>query len=153
VNKASTTSTITSVLPTPSTFGQPVSFTVTIAGIVAGVVPSGSVTLMEGTTNLGSTSTIALIGGVPTATVITAASALTGGVHTISAVYSGDSSYIGSTSGTVTQTVSKATTTTTIAQANPSPSTFDQAVTFTITITPLQGTLLPAGTVTLKEGT
>jgi hypothetical protein len=43
-------------------------------------------------------------------------------------------------------------TTTTVTQASPAPSTFGDAVTFTATVTPNEGTDPPAGTVTFKDG-
>src|SRR5262249_39727895 len=100
----------------------------------------------------GSTSTITLVAGTPTATIITAATGLTGGAHTLTAVYSGDGNYGASTSANVSQTVSKVGTTTTITQASPAPSSFGQTVTFTVTLSGMQSSALPTGTVTLMEG-
>ena len=76
------------------------------------------------------------------------------GTHSITAVYSGDDSYTGSTnSPALTQTVTAAATTTTLfSSAN--PAVFGQSVTFTATVTaiaPTPGT--PTGIVTFLDGT
>ena len=91
-----TTTTLTSTL-NPSTVGQTVTFTATVAPAVA----SGTVTFLDGATMLG---TGTLSGGVATF----GTSALAAGVHNITAVYGGDSSYAGSTSGGLVQQVNSA---------------------------------------------
>src|SRR5439155_6142168 len=127
----STTTTITAAGPSPSTFGQAVTFTVTVAPNVAGPdMPTGTVTFMDGPTTLGASTALADVGGVATATFTTGATQLGGGTHVISAVYFGDGNFAGSTSADVSQTVNKASTTTTITQSRPSPSNFGQLVTF-----------------------
>ena len=80
----------------PSTPGQSVTFTATVTG--SGGTPSGTVTFKDGTTTLG---TGALSGG--SATYATTSLAL--GPHSITAVYPGDSTFGGSTSPVLTQTV------------------------------------------------
>jgi Bacterial Ig-like domain (group 3)/Kelch motif len=80
--------------PNPSVFGQPVTFT-------AAVTPAsavGTVDFKEGSTLLG---TAAVSSG--TATFST--SSLSVGTHNITAIYSGDTNFVGSVSNTVTQTV------------------------------------------------
>ena len=96
VNKAATSTTLTSS-PNPSTAGQAVKFTATVKATTSGT-PTGTVTFKDGTTTLG---TGTLTGGVATFTTST----LTKGSHSITAVYGGSSSYLGSTSPVVTQTV------------------------------------------------
>ncbi|TVT21195.1 Ig-like domain repeat protein, partial [Amycolatopsis rhizosphaerae] len=77
-------------------------------------------------------------------------STLTAGTHTITATYSGDTNFTGSTTST-TQTVDKAATSTTVT-TTPSPSVYGQAVTVTATVTPTAplptGAAGPTGTVT-----
>src|SRR5581483_3138880 len=90
--------------------------------------------------------------GVATATFTTTAMQLSVGMHTITAVYSGDTGFGGSTSLALTQTVNQASTTTTITSAVPNPSTFGQLVTFTATVTPNINGVQPTGTVTFKDG-
>jgi hypothetical protein len=75
---------------------SPLMFTATVS--TSSGVPTGTVSFMEGTTPLGSAT---ITNGVASLTVST----LTAGAHTITAVYSGDSTYAGSSSGTVSETV------------------------------------------------
>lgn len=97
VNNASTT-TLTSS-PNPSVFGQAVTFTATVTPVSPGAgTPTGTVTFKNGATTIG---TGTLSSGVATFTT----SALAAGNHSITAVYSGDSNFAGSTSNTVSQTV------------------------------------------------
>lgn len=96
VNKASTSTSLTST-PNPSTLGQTVKFTATVKATTSGT-PTGTVTFKDGTTTLG-TGTLAS----GQATFSTAA--LAKGKHSITAVYGGSSSYLGSTSPVLTQTV------------------------------------------------
>jgi len=137
VNKAATTtSTVSS--PNPSSFGQAVTITATVAGSGA----TGTVSFFDGATLLG---TSTLTSGVATIT----SSALGVGSHSITAVYSGDASFNGSTSPIQTQTVTKATTTTSTV-SSPNPSSFGQAVTITATVAGAGGT--PTGTVSFFDG-
>jgi type II secretory pathway component PulJ len=96
VNKANTTVVLTSN-SNPSTYGGSVIFTATMAPSGA----TGTVTFMDGVTPLG-TGTIS--GGVATYATTT----LTGGSHSITAVYGGDGNYNTSTSSALSQTVNKA---------------------------------------------
>jgi hypothetical protein len=130
-----TTLTLTSS-PNPSTFGQSVTFTATVAPVGA----SGTVTFTEGATTLG---TGTLSGGVATFN----SNNLPVGSHVISATYGGTSSYVGSSSNTVSQVVNQASTTLTLT-STPNPSNPGQSVTFTATVPSLSAT----GTVTFTEG-
>src|SRR5205085_567843 len=130
-----TTTTITSVNPSPSTFGDVVSFTATVTPTLDGVRPTGTVSFKEGATTLG-TGTLTNVGGVATATFSTADVQLVGGTHTIFAVYNNDINFAGSTSANVTQIVNRHTTTTTITSALPAPSMYGQQVTFVAQVTP-----------------
>jgi hypothetical protein len=136
---ASTTTGLTSALD-PSTYGQSVTFTATV--VSSGGTPTGTVTFKHGSTPFG---TSLLLGG--TATYST--SALLAGSRSITASYSGNSSFASSVSGAVTQTVYKAATTT-IVSASPDPSAASHSVTFTATVSSGAGT--PTGTVTFSDG-
>jgi len=140
VNKLNSTTGLVSSL-NPSNTGDSVKFTATVAPSVA----IGSVTFKDGSTTLG---TVALSGGMASLTT----SSLSGGSHNITAIYGGDSTYNGSTSGTVVQVVNTATklNTTTTLTSSSSPSNNGQTVTFTATVSPSTG---PSGTVTFKDGT
>ncbi len=70
---------------------------------------------------------------------------LPAGSYTITATYSGDGNYLTS-NGTVTQTVSKASTTTGVTSSTMGTSSFGQSVTFTATVTGVNGST-PTGTV------
>ena len=142
VNQATTTTTVASNL-NPATFGQVVAFTATLQSSGGGA-PTGTVTFLDGTTSLG-------VATVSSNAAQLSLSTLSPGSHTITAKYSGDGNFTASTSSAVTQTVNQATTTTTVA-SNLNPATFDQSVTFTVTVQPsVSGT--PTGTVTLLDGT
>src|SRR5439155_25830543 len=81
-----------------------------------------------------------------------ATSSLSVGSHSITAVYSGDSSFNTSTSGTVTQVVNQASTSTALTSGT-NPSVFGQSVTFTATVTAnLPGAGTPTGNVNFKDG-
>ena len=69
---------------------------------------------------------------------------LTGGNHTITATYSGDTNNLGSTSAPLAQTVKA--NSTTVLTSSPNPSIVGQSVTFTATLTSLGGPT-PTGTV------
>lgn len=129
----------------PAKYGEAVTFTATITH-TATPVPTGTVTFKDGTTVLGSIA----VGATGTAKYETAKLAV--GTHSITAVYNGDSHYIGSTSAVVSEVVDKAATTTKVASSL-NPSVSGDKVTFTATLTataPGAGT--PTGTVTFKDG-
>jgi hypothetical protein len=77
-------------------------------------------------------------------------STLTVGSHSITAVYSGDSNFQGSTSSPLNQIVNQASTTVSVG-SSVNPSSYDQAVTFTATISPQYGGSA-TGTVTFYSG-
>jgi hypothetical protein len=138
---ADSTTVITSSA-SPSVTGQSVTFTATVAavGYDAGT-PTGSVVFsVDGTAQ----PALALSAGSASLTIADPAV----GAHAVSAVYSGDSVYYGSTSSVFDQTVSQANTVTTLtSSANPSP--VGQPGTVTATVAPLApGAGTPTGTVT-----
>ena len=134
VSKAST-STALSSSPNPSISGSAVSLTATVTPSSA----TGSVQFFNGSTLLGAAS---LTGGV--AQLSTAS--LPVGTDSLTAVYSGDSNYTGSSSGVVQQTVEISTT---ISLTNsPSTITFGANVTLTATVSPSGAT----GTVQFFDG-
>ena len=99
VNKASTTTSVTSSV-NPSLSAQSVTFTATIAVTAPGAgTRTGTVQFKDGASNLGSPVTVA--GNQASFST----SALSVGGHSITAVYSGDTNFNGSTSGVLTQVV------------------------------------------------
>jgi hypothetical protein len=137
-----TTTTIASS-SNPSTFGQSVTFSATVAPKASGM-PTGTVTFREGSTILGASP---VNGG--TAQFSTAALAV--GHHCIRAAYSGDTSFAASTSPALHQAVHRATTTTMLFSSLNRPAG-GLSVTFTATVVP-QYSGTPTGTVTFKNGT
>jgi FtsP/CotA-like multicopper oxidase with cupredoxin domain len=127
VNQAASTTDLASA-PNPSTFGQSVTFTATVAPAGA----TGSVEFFDGAASLG---VVVLTAGQATLSTST----LTVGSHTITATYLGDVNYLPSTSAAVIQVVDKATSATTLVTSG-SPSTYGTSVTFTATVTPTTAT-------------
>ena len=125
----------------PSVFEQSVTFTATVTPQGSGT-PTGTIKFSDGSTTLG---TSTLIGGIATFTT----TGLAVGLHSINAVYSGDSNFGGS-SASLNQKVNQASTTLTLV-TSVNPSRLGQPVTFTATITP-QYSGQASGTVTFKDG-
>jgi uncharacterized repeat protein (TIGR01451 family) len=86
----------------PSTYGQSITFTVTVAGVASAAGPTGTVQFTLDGVNLGAP--VALVNGSATSLAV---ATLGAGGHTVLAVYSGDSNYY-ATNGSVIQFVSKA---------------------------------------------
>ena len=135
VNQASTTTTLTGS-PNPSSFGQTVTLTATVTPSTA----SGSVTFKDGTTTLG---TAALSNGIATFSPASLAVA----THSISAAYSGDTSYLFSASAPLSQSVTQAASVLTL-NSSLNPSTVGQTVTLRAAITPADAT----GIITFRDG-
>jgi Bacterial Ig-like domain (group 3)/FG-GAP-like repeat len=142
VSKYGTTSTLTSS-GSPNNVGQPVTFTATVSSS-GGAPPNGEiVTFKNGGATLG---TGALSGGSAGFTT----SSLAAGSHSISAVYSGDTTFLASTSTTVTQMVDKYSTASQV-MSNDGSTNYGQAATFTATVTSNSGPA-PTGLVVFKNG-
>ena len=132
---STTTTTLTS-LPNPSTFGASVTFTAQVSPILA----TGTVTFKDNGADIAGCVNASLSSGQ--ATCVT--SSLAVGSHpNMTAQYSGDADYDGSTSSTYSQTVNQANTNTTLT-SSPNPSTFSASVMFTATVTDVAGARRPA---------
>ena len=132
VNRAATTTTLVT-----SALGDSVA-------LIANVSPSaatGTVEFRDGSTSLGKQS---MINGVSFLLV----SALTGGVHSFTAVYSGDINYNPSTSEPVMQTVAARSATSTSLSVSTPQAVFGQSVTLTATVSPAAAN----GKVTFYDG-
>ena len=142
-NGSVVTSTTLSSSSNPSTYGQPVAFTATVAPTTGSIAPTGTVQFKIDGTNFGSpvalspssSSGVAASGSISTLTV-------TGSPHTIEAVYIPTGSFTTST-GMLTggQTIQKATPTATLAVSN-SPQTYNgspQAATVAISASSVPG--------------
>ncbi len=129
----------------PSTSGQSVTFTATVAATPPATgTPTGTVDFLDGTTTLGS----GTLNSSGVATYSTTSLAV--GTHSITAAYQGDQTFAAGTSAPVSQIVSAAATTT-VLNSSLNPSTFNQTITFVATVTSSAGT--PSGTMDFLDGT
>jgi hypothetical protein len=130
-----------------TTVGQQVTFTAKVAGPQGStVVPTGTVTFLNGSTTVG-TGTLDSTG---TATYSTTTLAVS--TYTLTAGYGGDSNYSTSTSSSQTLTVGPVSTTTTLT-ASATTVTSGTSIVFTAAVAPASGSIVPTGTVTFKDGT
>ncbi len=143
IHKAASGATV-STGKTPTTYGEPVTFTATVTG--SGGTPSGSVTFNDGVTPIGS----ANLNASGQASLTTAA--LVAASHTITAAYAGNNNFNGVTSQGIPQVVAPSATATVFA-SSVNPSVFAQPVTFTVQVSLIApGAGLPTGTVTFRDG-
>ncbi len=126
--KSSTSVSVNSSI-NPSVFNQPVLFSATVTSTTG--TPTGTVNFTADGADIGS----GTLDGSGTATL--SVSSLTTGTHAIAANYGGDASFA-SSSASLTQTVNRANTTLSLT-SSVNPSSFNQPVTFTATITPQFG--------------
>ena len=149
VNPASTTTAMTAVPATSSTFGQSVTFTATVAAVPPGAgTPVGTVDFSQGGTSLTGCATVTVNGsGVATCTT----SALNVGSYTIKGTYNPVGGNFNTSNGTVAYTVNAAATTTTVT-AVPGSSTHGESVTFTAAVAAVApGAGIPIGTVAFDQ--
>jgi hypothetical protein len=126
---------------TGSLSGKPVTLTVTVISPTG--TPTGNVIFRDGATSIGQGTLNAQ--GVATLSI----SSLIIGQHTLTAVYQGDSSYLTSTSASLVETISLATTGLTLASpANP----VDVGTTVTFTSVLTGNGVAPTGALTLHDG-
>lgn len=121
-----TTTTLTAAPGAGSVIGQSVTLTGTVRWGGTNTVTSGTMTLKEGATTLGS-GTVNANGQVSVAV-----SSLSTGTHALTATYAGSGAFQAS-SGNLSYTVAKGNTTTTVV-SNTNPSVVGQSVTFTATV-------------------
>jgi hypothetical protein len=137
-----TTNTTLGASVNPSVSGEPVTFA---ARVTSSGSPTGNVTFSDGATVLASIPLTS--GGASFST-----SSLAVGSHSITATFSGDSRWNGSTSSIVSQVVNRAATSIAVSTSG-SPSIDNQGVTLTATVTVLTpGLGTPTGSVTFKDG-
>ena len=146
VNLEATNTTVMSSA-NPSTFGQNVTFTAQVSGVVSvSGTPTGSVTFFDGTTELGSSP---LSGGSANFST----SGLSRGSHSITADYSGDSNFAAGKSSVLNQAVNQSNTDTTLTLV-PTAIVLGQSVTFTASVTAASpGAGVPTGSVMFFDGT
>jgi uncharacterized protein (TIGR03437 family) len=143
VNAAATTTALTSS-PTIVTKGQSVTFTASVSVVAPGAgAPTGTVQFKEGAATLGT----ANLNSNLQSTFTTAS--LSAGTHAITAAYSGDANFNGSTSSPLSEVVNKAPTATTLAPFA-GPVLAGECITLSAsTVTSSGGT--PTGTVTFRS--
>ena len=129
--------------PNPSIVGASVTFTATVTG----TNPTGTVSFTESGNALSGCASAPVSGSGNTRTAVCATSALSVGVHSIVANYSGDSGNVSSSSSPLSQVVNMVATTTTLTSSL-NPSTFGTGVTFTATVAGSN----PTGNVNFKDG-
>jgi hypothetical protein len=143
VNEPATTTALNSA-PNPSKVGQAVILTATVFNDSGGS-PSGIVTFLDGAKVLGKSS---VNGGVAALTVSSFAS----GSHDLTASYSGDANFTGSTSNVLVQTVAGLVTPTVVLAVQPSTANAGDTVTFTATVS-YPGGPIPTGSITISDVT
>jgi hypothetical protein len=121
----------------PSTYNGSVTFTATVPPSATGIV-----TFLDGATSIG---TGAVSSGAATFTM----ASLSGGSHSITAQYGGNSNYNAATSSAVTEVVDRTPVTVSIISTE-NPSIYWDMVTFTFTFTG-SGSAIPTGTATITE--
>jgi sugar lactone lactonase YvrE len=141
------TTTLLSAFPLTIPVGGSLALTAQVTPTSGTGSPTGIATFYDGATSLG-TGTLN-VNGTATLTNTT----LAAGVHTIKAVYAGDSYNTTSTSNTVSVTVLPFVSTTTLVQASANPVATGSFVTFTATVVPASGTNVPSGIVYFMDGT
>ena len=136
------TTTTVSSSPNPSNFNSSVTITAHVSALIGGPT-SGNVTFKDGLTTLGTTA----VGAGGNATLVT--SALSVGIHSLTAQYAGTTGYSASNSAAYSHTVNKAATSIVLGSSL-NPSTPGASVTFTATISSAGGT--PAGSINFFDG-
>jgi hypothetical protein len=143
-NSQTATTTVLNSSAATSVFEQSVTFTATVSSGAG--APTGSITFKDGTNVLGTGTLNA--SGIATFTTTGLAVAS----HAITAVYSGDTTFVTSTSASLSQTFNQASSATTIT-SSASSSVTGQSVTLTATVTAVApGGGTRTGIVTFKDG-
>lgn len=150
VTAASTSLAITSSAPVSSVVDSQVTYTATISASAPFTInPTGTVAFSVNGTPLTNCTSVS----ATTHTATCSTSSLTAAADSITATYtSGDANFIGSTATPFLQVVTKNTPTNLIASSLLTTAVVNQSVTFTATIGPLNGAVLPTGSVRFFAG-
>ena len=147
ISKGATTTSITADPTNPSVFGQGYAVTASVAvtAPAAGTL-FGTFTISDGSN---SCTTGAIAGGSATCTI---PGGTAPGSTTLTATYSGDTTFLTSI-GTAPHTINKGATTTAITSDTPDPSVIGQAYTVSVTVAPVApATGVPSGVVSVGDG-
>jgi len=128
ITVVNSTTTAVSFLPASPTYGTQVTLTATVTHTAGSAAPTGSVSFYDGGSLLGSGT---LSGNAASYSLST----LAVGTHSITAVYSGDGNYAGSSSTAMQLIVAAAASALSIA-ASPTSAVFETPILFTATLTP-----------------
>lgn len=140
VSAATATALTTLTAPATGTFGNTTQLSVLVTG--AGATPTGTVTFYDGAASLG---TATLASGAASI-----AAKLTGGAHSVTAAYSGDTNYAPSTSAVSQVTIAAAASTAKVT-ANPATVLQNVSTNLTATITGVAGYAVPTGSVDFSD--
>ena len=132
--------------------GTVVTFTAQVGppGSIAPAAPTGTVTFQINGSSSADCPAVTLTAGSAGAATCKTSSLLVP-ADVITATYSGDTNFTGPVTTTLTETVGKTAAQTTLTSSLPT-SAVNQPVTFTATVKPPSGTVLPTGTVTFTQG-
>ena len=143
-----TTSTSLSSSSNPASWGTPITLTATVSSYGASTTATGTLTFTDAAGTLG---TASLNGNATSDQATLVVSNFAVGSYPVTATYSGNTDFSGSSSFAFTQMVNPASTNVSIASSS-NPSVAGQSVTFTITVASSNGVGTPTGTVTLTNG-
>lgn len=149
-DRITTTTAVEAIPPSPATFGQPITFNITVIPGEGEGTPTGKITIKNGPDIL--VENIELTDGRATWSPSTRQFPV--GIYRITADYSGDAIYQPSTSARLDYVVRVAdpVQTETTITADPSPSLNGEPVTFTAMVRALQGDGIPTGIVAFYSG-
>jgi Bacterial Ig-like domain (group 3) len=141
----------------PSPPGQALALTATLVSEAGFGTATGTLTFMDGPSELAVLPVSLLASpsgrGVAADQVSLPTSSLAAGVHNLTAIYSGDGNFKGSTSATWTQVVGEKVATTTTLSSTANPSLGGQAATLTAAVAPLTpASRQPSGSLTFRDG-
>jgi hypothetical protein len=149
VSGAAKTATQTTMLASGTTLnlGDKLTLSLGVAPTSGNGTPTGTVVILDGSTQIASVTLTASAGSFSTTT-------LAAGSHTLTAQYSGDSDFAASTSNAITVTISsqaKAASTTTLNASATNINTGDN-ISFSVHVAPASGSGTPTGTVAFLDG-
>ncbi|MHB1021279.1 MAG: Ig-like domain repeat protein [Acidobacteriaceae bacterium] len=142
VTPDATSTTVLTASANPSNAGAMLTLTATVTPSTTGGTLSGTVTYKDGATSIGPVALSAA------GTAVLNIKTLLVGTHTITADYSGNDSYAGSSSKPLSEVIQQATAAALLTSSG-SPSTAGKPVTFTVTVTSNGGT--PTGTIVFED--
>jgi streptogramin lyase len=135
------------ISPNPGATGHDITLTATVTGSIqpGNSGPNGIVYFLDGTIPI---AYVFVASGQPASTTLTTFSA---GVHSITAVFSGDGTYSASTSNVVAETVIAVPITVTTLYPSPNPSPAGSPLVLTATVTQTPGARTPTGIVMFSD--